>query len=172
MDWIHLAQYRVRGPWRAITKTIMMLRDPKKTGNFSTSWATISFSRKTPFLGNKCTKNVEREVDCNGKGRLGHPSRCMQLPRFSGVMCSVGGGEGTFVMNSWEARRKRMTVVTRNRNCYVGLRNAMTTCSHTRVIPKVSGLAAWSENCKWYSSLPLGVVIALFCEPVQWLLPS
>jgi len=23
--------------------------------------------------------------------------------------------------------------------------------------PKVSGLAAWSENCKWYSSLPLGL---------------
>jgi hypothetical protein len=29
----------------------------------------------------------------------------------------------------------------------------------TRVCPKVSGLAAWSENCKWYSSLPLGAVI-------------
>jgi hypothetical protein len=26
---------------------------------------------------------------------------------------------------------------------------------HTRVYPKVSGLAAWSENCKWYSSLQL-----------------
>jgi bacterioferritin-associated ferredoxin len=26
---------------------------------------------------------------------------------------------------------------------------------HTRVFPEVSGLAAWSENCKWYSSLPL-----------------
>jgi hypothetical protein len=25
------------------------------------------------------------------------------------------------------------------------------------VYPKVSGLAAWSESCKWYSSLPLGV---------------
>jgi hypothetical protein len=28
--------------------------------------------------------------------------------------------------------------------------------------PKVSGLAAWSENCKWYSSLPLGAVVSLF----------
>jgi len=28
---------------------------------------------------------------------------------------------------------------------------------------KVSGLAAWSENCKWYSSLPLGTVLSLFC---------
>jgi hypothetical protein len=40
----------------------------------------------------------------------------------------------------------------------------VTTC--TRVYPKVSGLAAWSENCKWYSSLPLGAVVSLFCESV------
>jgi hypothetical protein len=32
----------------------------------------------------------------------------------------------------------------------------------TKVYPKVSGLAAWSENCKWYSSLPLGVAVSLF----------
>jgi hypothetical protein len=31
-----------------------------------------------------------------------------------------------------------------------------------RVYPKVSKLAAWSENCKWYSSLPLGAVVSLF----------
>jgi hypothetical protein len=37
---------------------------------------------------------------------------------------------------------------------------------HTRVHPKVSGLAAWSENCKWYSSLPLGAVVSLFRESV------
>jgi hypothetical protein len=36
----------------------------------------------------------------------------------------------------------------------------------TRVYPKVSGLAAWSENCKWYSSLPLGAVVSLICESV------
>jgi len=35
---------------------------------------------------------------------------------------------------------------------------------HTRVYPKVSGLAAWSKNCEWYSSLPLDAVISLFCE--------
>jgi hypothetical protein len=29
---------------------------------------------------------------------------------------------------------------------------------NTRVHPKVSGLAAWSENFKWYGSLPLGAV--------------
>jgi hypothetical protein len=35
---------------------------------------------------------------------------------------------------------------------------------NTRLYPKVSGLAAWSENYKWYSSLPLGAVISLFCQ--------
>jgi hypothetical protein len=37
---------------------------------------------------------------------------------------------------------------------------------HTKVYPKVSGLAAFSENCKWYSSLPLGAFASLFCESV------
>jgi hypothetical protein len=37
---------------------------------------------------------------------------------------------------------------------------------YRRDYPKVSGLAAWSENCKWYSSLPLGAVVSLFCESV------
>jgi hypothetical protein len=37
---------------------------------------------------------------------------------------------------------------------------------NTRMYPKVSGLAAWSEKCKWYSSLPLGAVVSLFCESV------
>jgi hypothetical protein len=35
---------------------------------------------------------------------------------------------------------------------------------YTRVDPKVSGLAAWSENYKWYSSLPLSAVLSLFCS--------
>jgi hypothetical protein len=34
------------------------------------------------------------------------------------------------------------------------------------VHPKVSVLAACSENYKWYSHLPLGVVVSLFCESV------
>jgi hypothetical protein len=42
--------------------------------------------------------------------------------------------------------------------------------SYTRVYPKVSGLAALSENCKWYSSLPLGAVASLFCKSVYWVL--
>jgi hypothetical protein len=33
---------------------------------------------------------------------------------------------------------------------------------HMRVYPKVPGLAAWSENCKWYSFLPLDSIISLF----------
>jgi hypothetical protein len=37
---------------------------------------------------------------------------------------------------------------------------------NTNVYPKVSGLAAWSENCKWHSSLPLGAIVSLFFESV------
>jgi hypothetical protein len=39
-------------------------------------------------------------------------------------------------------------------------------CVCTRMYPKVSGLATWSENCKLYRSLPLGAVVSLFCESV------
>jgi hypothetical protein len=37
---------------------------------------------------------------------------------------------------------------------------------NTKVYSKVSGLAAWSENCEWYSSLPLRAVVSLFGESV------
>jgi hypothetical protein len=40
------------------------------------------------------------------------------------------------------------------------------TLQNTRVYTKVSGLAVWSENCKWYSSLPLRAVVSLFYESV------
>jgi hypothetical protein len=36
--------------------------------------------------------------------------------------------------------------------------------TYTRVYPKVSGLAAWSENCKWYSSVPLSAVVSQSSE--------
>jgi len=40
-------------------------------------------------------------------------------------------------------------------------------CVHyMRVYPQVFGLAAWSENCKRYSSLPLDAIVSLFCETV------
>jgi len=45
--------------------------------------------------------------------------------------------------------------------------NVLVPCSYSlyrSVLPKVSGLATWSENCKWYSSLPQGAVLSLFCE--------
>jgi hypothetical protein len=44
--------------------------------------------------------------------------------------------------------------------------NSGKTASHVRQYPKVSGLAAWSENCRWYTSLPLGAIVSLFCESV------
>jgi len=34
--------------------------------------------------------------------------------------------------------------------------------SYTSVYPEVTGLAAWSENWKWYSSLPLGALYRYF----------
>jgi hypothetical protein len=37
---------------------------------------------------------------------------------------------------------------------------------YMRAYPEVSGLAAWCENCKWYSSLPLDAVASLFYESV------
>jgi hypothetical protein len=36
----------------------------------------------------------------------------------------------------------------------------------TRMFPKVYSLAACSKNCKWYSFLPLGAIVSLFCESV------
>jgi len=37
---------------------------------------------------------------------------------------------------------------------------------YMNLYPKVSGLAAWSETCKWHSSLQLRAVVSLFCESV------
>jgi hypothetical protein len=37
---------------------------------------------------------------------------------------------------------------------------------YKKVYSKVSGLAAWIENCKCYSSLPLGAIVSLHCESV------
>jgi hypothetical protein len=48
----------------------------------------------------------------------------------------------------------------------LGINTSRNTLQHTRMYPKVSGLAAWSENYKYYSSLPVGAVESLFCESV------
>jgi hypothetical protein len=44
VDWIGLAQDTDKR--RALVNTVTNLRDPKKTGNFSTRWTTISFSKR------------------------------------------------------------------------------------------------------------------------------
>jgi len=40
------------------------------------------------------------------------------------------------------------------------------TFEHTRVYAKFSGLASWSKNGKWQSSLSLDAVLLLFRESV------
>jgi hypothetical protein len=40
--------------------------------------------------------------------------------------------------------------------------NELEQFKYARMYPEVSGLATWSENCKWYSFLPLGAVVSLF----------
>jgi hypothetical protein len=56
--------------------------------------------------------------------------------------------------------------VKRNETEHMRLKQGFTTChiEHRKGYPEVSGLAAWSKNCKWYSSLPLCAVVSLFCE--------
>jgi hypothetical protein len=51
-------------------------------------------------------------------------------------------------------------------NRWMNANGKLDTSQYTRVYPKVPGLAAWSQNCKWYSSLPLDAVVSLFCESV------
>jgi len=45
-NWISVAQDRDQ--FRDLVNKILKLWVPYKTGNFLTSWATISFSRRTP----------------------------------------------------------------------------------------------------------------------------
>jgi hypothetical protein len=58
---------------------------------------------------------------------------------------------------------------------YVGTNKLCSCCSsnfvmllvyNKRVYLNVSGLAAWSENCKWDSSLPVGAFVSLLYESV------
>jgi hypothetical protein len=55
------------------------------------------------------------------------------------------------------AYRNRVAMFTSNNKVQCLLNHTLTT-----VYPKVSGLATWSEICKWYSSVLLGGVISLF----------
>jgi hypothetical protein len=49
MDWTDLA--RVRDTWRALVNTKINFLISLKSGNFSTSWGTVSFSRRAPLHG-------------------------------------------------------------------------------------------------------------------------
>jgi len=57
--------------------------------------------------------------------------------------------------------------ITRIAQKYLTITQIRALVANTRVYPNVSGLAAWSENCKWYSSAPQGAVVSLFCESAQ-----
>jgi len=58
------------------------------------------------------------------------------------------------------AKYSRNHAIIYNR-CVKRLKSRWTT--YTRVYPKVSGLVAWRENCKWYGSLPLVAVVSPSC---------
>jgi hypothetical protein len=69
------------------------------------------------------------------------------------------------VLRNWRSKRKNGLPKTSH---MAAISNASFVLQgyHMRVYPKVSGLAAWSQNCKQYSSLPLGAVASLFWESI------
>jgi hypothetical protein len=57
-----------------------------------------------------------------------------------------------------------MSIAVSSPGNYMPLMHGAAYLAFTRVYPEVSELAAWSENCKWYRSVPLDTVVPLFCE--------
>jgi hypothetical protein len=64
------------------------------------------------------------------------------------------------------ARKRKNIHKNENRGCKKTDKPKTNEVVYTRVCPKLSGLAAWSENCKWYGSLPLDAVVSLFYDSV------
>jgi hypothetical protein len=101
-----------------------------------------------------------------------------QLPSVHGELPSIRNLRTRYVvvtrdlpnMDSRVIKKSNRRVQPRSRNrSFIGLISwpeEEKSFEHTRVYPKVSGLATWSENCKWYSPLPLDAVVSLFRESV------
>jgi hypothetical protein len=128
-----------------------------RSWNFCTNLMTISFPRWTLLHGVRLwtfafSATAEMHSHCRGVGT--NRSGLRGVPQF-GFGC---------VMMCWELRLTSADPSTLNHQWMVAHSLRLRRC--TRVYPKVSGLSAWSENCKWYSSLPLGAVVSLFCESV------
>jgi hypothetical protein len=65
------------------------------------------------------------------------------------------------------SRARTHTYIHTHIHKYIHIHTHTHTHTHTQErLSKVSGLAASSEKCKWYSSLPLDAAASLFCESV------
>jgi hypothetical protein len=65
------------------------------------------------------------------------------------------------LQNAAHCLRTRLVLMARSSRVWTGF--SRLSVEFRSSYPKVSGLAAWSENSEWYSSLPLGAVVLLFC---------
>jgi len=82
---------------------------------------------------------------------------CILFKCLSSYKTSDPPIDGASIAHTWKLHTMAMLVVLMKNvknSTKVEVSSGMIIC--TRMYPKVSGLVAWSENCKWYSSLPLG----------------
>jgi hypothetical protein len=91
----------------------------------------------------------------------GPPKRWYPTTTFHGVTT-----QKTSTWTTWHCRSVHLDIFNFLRSTVSTWRSDTMLIECTKVYPKVSGLAAWSENCKWYNSLPLGAVVSLFYESV------
>jgi len=123
------------------------------------SEAATQIRRELPSQRQHPNQELKKLVKCTAAGILLRP-----------LGSGTGANEGGWLCSLMESSKKVMWTHPR-----VGLhpnhRNMDTQylyllMRHTMAYPKVSGLAARSENCRWYRSLPLGTVLSLFCGSV------